>query len=141
MTVADVEPEGAGPIVTAAVAVPWSATVWGESAASSVMFSVAVRIPAARGANVNGIRHFAAGVTVPKQLEVPSVKSFALNPFTTMLVTCREPSPVFVSVMFCGVLLVPCVVVPGKVKVPDGLRETAGTGGGGATAVPDRLIA
>jgi hypothetical protein len=47
---------------------------------------------------------------------------------------------VFVRVMFCGALFVPCVVVPGKFSVPDGFRETTGAGAGGATAVPVRLM-
>jgi hypothetical protein len=43
---------------------------------------------------------------------------------------------VFDTVMFCGELEVPWVVVPGKLNGFDTLNEATGTGAGGATAVP-----
>lgn len=43
--------------------------------------------------------------------------------------------PELVMVMDCAGLDSPCVVIPGKVRVP-GVSVTSGAGGAGATAVP-----
>lgn len=58
MTVAEVDPFGAGPRVMARLALPLTLIVWGESVASSVSVIVAARWPDASGAKVTLIEQF-----------------------------------------------------------------------------------
>ena len=124
-------------IVTAGVAVAFSVTVCGEFAASSVILNAVVRIPDASGAKVTGtLQLVPAATAVPRQFDPATEKSPAFNPLTAIAVTCSGPVPVFETVRFCGAAVVPCVVVPARLKVPAGFKVTAGASGGGATPVP-----
>lgn len=126
-------------IVTAVTAVPLMVTLCGEFAASSVMVRVVVRIPDASGANVTGtVQLESGGTVVPRQLDPATEKSPAFSPLTAIAVTCSGPVPVFATVRFCGAAVVPWVVVPAMLNVPDGFRVTTGTGGGGSIPVPLR---
>src|SRR5258708_38238151 len=73
---------------------------------------------------------------VPSQFDPATEKSPALSPLTAIAVTCRGPVPVFETVRFCGAAIVPCVVVPARLKVPAGFSATAGVGVGGAIPAP-----
>lgn len=126
-----------GTIVAAGVAVAFRVTICGEFAASSVMVSVVVRIPEASGANVTGMVQLEPAATaVPRQFDPDTEKSPAFKPLTPIDVTWRGPVPVFETARFCGAAVVPCVVVPAKVNVPEGFSVTTGAGGGGATPMP-----
>jgi len=127
----------AATIVTAVTPVPLIVTTCGELAASSVIVRVVVRIPVASGANVTGITQVAPAATaVPRQFDPATEKSPAFKPLTPIAVTCSGPVPVFETLRFCGVAVVPCVVVPARLNVPAGFSVTAGVGVGGASPAP-----
>jgi len=127
----------AATIVTAITDVPLIVTVCGEFAASSVMVSVVVRIPDACGAKVTGtLQLVPAATAVPRQFDPAKEKSPALSPLMAIAVTCSGPVPVFETIRFCGAAVVPCVVVPARLKVLAGFSVTAGVGVGGAIPAP-----
>jgi hypothetical protein len=117
----------AATIVAAGAAVAFSVTICGEFPASSVMVKVVVRIPEASGANVTGMVQLApAALAAVRQFDPATEKSAAFCPLTPMEATCSGPVPVFETVKFCGAAVVPCVVVPARLKVPEGFSMTTG---------------
>ncbi len=104
-------------------------------AASSVIVIVAERMPAVSGENVTEITQLELAATAPLQFDAPTKKSPELKPPNTTAMICRDALPVFDTVIFCGELEVPCVVVPGRLNGFKVLNEATGAGAGGATAV------
>jgi hypothetical protein len=124
-------------MVAAGFAVPLMVTACGEFAALSVMTRLVVRTPAARGEKTRVTLQAAFAANVPVHVLELIEKSAALPPFKVGAdAKVSEALPEFVMLMDCAALEMPCVVMPGKFKVP-GIRVICGAGGGGAMAVPD----
>src|SRR5258707_7544801 len=97
----------------------------------------AVQLPDACGARVTGALHYVpADTATPRNLAHATEKSPALSTLTPIAVTCSGPVPVFETVRFCGAAVVPCVVVPARLKMPAGFSATEGVGVGGAIPAP-----
>jgi hypothetical protein len=111
----------------------------GELAASSVIVTVAERIPEATREKITGITQLEFTATAVAQFDAPIEQSVALSPPKTTLVTCSAALRPFATVIFCGVLLAPCVIVPERVKGLAGVMVTTGAGGGAATDIPTML--
>ena len=90
---------------------PKSVTVCGDPAASSVIVTMALRLPAAAGVNVTAMPQFSpAARLVPQVFVWP--KSPALAPVSAMLVIARALAPVLLSVIVCAAPRVPNVWLP-----------------------------
>src|SRR2546426_385083 len=91
--------------------VPVSDTDCGLSAASSVMFTVAARVPGAAGVKLTLIVQLAPGATEPaplgQVLPAAKAKSAACAPVMVMPVRFSGAPPLLVSVTFCAALVVP----------------------------------
>lgn len=122
--------------VAAAAAVPLIVADCGEPDALSARISAVVRTPAASGENTTPTLQEAFAAREEPQVVEVMEKSAVLTPLSSGAeVKVRIALPELVIVMDWVGLDSPCVVIPGKVKVP-GVSVTSGAGGGGATAVP-----
>jgi hypothetical protein len=125
--------EGPGPSWNGAVAEPETEKDCVPPGALSVRVTVALRVPAACGANVTFTAHVAFTATgLPTQVLVCE-KSPGFGPAKATPVTLSGPVPVLVTVIACGPAVDPTVVVPVKVK-DVGVNETNGAA---AVLVPD----
>lgn len=116
----------AGASVTAATTpLPVKATVCGLPAALSVMDADAERAPVVDGSKVTLIVQNAPEATGEPQVFV-WLKSEAFAPVRLTLLMLSGTPPVFVTVMFCPVLVVPTACDPKEIP-PEGARLTAGT--------------
>jgi len=108
------------------VPVPLSPRLWGLSAASSPIVTLAERAPITVGTNVTEIVHVpsTASVAAPKGQSLVSAKSPALAPERPMLLIVSGAVPVFLSVDVCAPLVVPTRCGPKPILV--GVRLTAG---------------
>ncbi len=116
----------------AALPVPVSATVWGLSAASWLIVTLALRLPVAPGVNFTEIVHdaLAARVAGATGQVFVCAKSAAFAPVMPMLLIVKPAVPVFANVAVCAELVVPTWVANVS---DDGVRLAAG-----ATPVPLR---
>jgi hypothetical protein len=108
--VAVAPPGVVGAMLNGALAAPLRLIDCGESGALSAMLTVAVRVPAACGANVTVTVQCDAALTLVPHVFV-SVKSLGFGPTNVRLEISRVAVPVFVSVKFCGALVVPTFVI------------------------------
>jgi hypothetical protein len=102
-------PDAAGAMANGALEVPVRLIDCGESGALSVMFTVAVRVPVACGANAIVTVQCDAAMTLVPHAFV-SVKSPGFGPPNVRLEISRVAVPVFVKVKFCGALVAPMFV-------------------------------
>jgi hypothetical protein len=122
--------------VAAAAAVPLMVTDCGEPAALSAITRFVVRTPVASGENITTTLQDAFAASEPIQVFELMEKSAVFTPLSIGAeVKVKAAFPEFVTLIVCGALDSPCVVIPGKFSVP-GISVTSGAGGGGATAVP-----
>jgi hypothetical protein len=108
-----------------AAPVPVNCTDCGESGASSLMVIVAVRCPAAWGANVTTMSQVAPAGYAPEQ-PLATWKSAAFAPPGRTDDICSGAGPMLLTVMVCAVLVLPCIVLA-KMRLP-GAKLTADTG-------------
>jgi hypothetical protein len=92
-------------------------------AALSVSVRVVVRMPEAMGEKTRAMVQEALAATEPLQVSEEMLKSEALKPLRTALRICKEALPELVTVMLCGLVKVPCVGVPGNVRVEAGSEK------------------
>jgi len=97
-------------------------------------------MPEAMGEKTRAMVQEALAATEPLQVSEEMLKSEALKPLRTALRICKETLPELVTVMLCGLVKVPCVGVPGNVRVEAGFRETEGAPGAGVMDVPVRAM-
>ena len=122
MTVAEVEPPAARSIEKS-IPIPASPTLCGLPVASSVIVTLAARLPIAAGLKVMLIAQFAPAATLDPQVFVCE-KSPLFAPVMVMLAMFRVAIPLFVSMMFCAAL---AVVTNWPAKLSDmGASVTAG---------------
>lgn len=86
--------------------VPKSGTLWGAPVALSAIATAAERVPAALGVNVTLIVQLLDWARLVPQVLL-CAKSVLLTPVTLMLPSVSGAAPVFVTVTFCGALVVP----------------------------------
>src|SRR5207253_11341330 len=114
--------------------VPVSDTDCGLSAASPVMYAVAVQAPVAAGVKLTLIVQLAPGATEPapvgQVLPAAKAKSAACAPVMVMLVRFSGAPPLLVSVTFCAALVVPTRCLPKALLVAESVAV------GGVTPVP-----
>lgn len=116
--------------------VPESPALFGLVAALVNKVSDAVRTPVAEGVNVTPATQLNPAARLAPQVLVRMAKSAAFGPVKVMLVIVSVDVPLFVSVTFCGgMMVVPRVRLP-KFKLA-GFNVTAGAGG--VTPVPDSV--
>jgi len=108
-----------------AIAFPLTLMAWGESGASSVSITLAVRNPAASDKNVTVIAHEALTGMALLQAGSEKLKSFVFAPPSATFVMCSAALPTFVMVTVIEVVD-PTVVEP-KSRLP-GMSVTAGAG-------------
>jgi len=107
------------------VAVPLIGTVCGLLAALSVRMNVAERAPDAVGENViETLQLVPAASVTPEQPSLDCVKSSAFAPRVAALLMNSGALPVFVTVIDCGVLVVPIACAANVSDV--GANVTAG---------------
>jgi hypothetical protein len=110
-------------VAVAALSVPVSFTVCGESLASSVIVTTAAWLPAAAGLNTTLMLQFPPAATLVPHALPSTVKSPLLAPVTTMPAMASAALPLLFSVIFWPALALP-TAVDGNVKA-EGLRVTA----------------
>jgi hypothetical protein len=91
--------------IVKSVPMPLSATACGLPVASSVIVTLAARLPVAVGLNVTLIEQFAAAATLAPHVFV-SEKSVLFAPVIVTLVMLSVAVPLFVKVTFWAALLV-----------------------------------
>ncbi len=101
--------------------------------ASSVTVSVAARAPAAEGVKVTGMVQVPAAGMLPVQVLPGSLKSAAFVPEMATEAMFSAAVPVLVSVMVCGALVVPTLVLAKVREV--GERDAPETAAGVAVPV------
>lgn len=139
-TAAVVNVPGAGEILTEAAPLPLMGSDCGELGALSVRIKFVERTPAACGVKTMEMTQVWLAPSEELQVFELMAKSPALEPLNATAENCSEALPEFVTVMDCVRLAEPCAIVPGKVSEVEGLKVTAGAGGGEATAVPESAI-
>jgi hypothetical protein len=120
-------------LTAGATPVPERLTVWGVSAALSLIVRVASREPVAEGVKVTPTEQVALGAMLaPEQPSAVLAKSAALLPPRLTVLIFKAVVPLLVTVTVCAALVVPTGWLPKPRLVAD--RLTAG-----ATPVPERL--
>jgi hypothetical protein len=97
-------------MLNGALAVPLRLIDCGESGALSAMLTVAVRVPAACGANITVTVQCEAALTLVPHVFV-CAKSPGFGPPNVTREISKVAVPVFASVKFCGAPVVPTFVV------------------------------